>query len=361
MTMTPEGGSEGVSKKSPRKRGTRALQVSTWLKEVDSQQVPNSGAQIIYERMHPLYVEEFRRAGGLAHERICEVKSIVDSVLPDGVTTRIRLSGEFTGSVDAIVDHVDSGQPPSYRSERGANVAVARTIPAADGSFDIVMDAQQFLNLPEDSDDEKGQRTENLRHTAAHEPQHVLLHLSRTDSDCYEDDVSCARTPRAYRKHLADGIDEYRCELAANRIALGPTSRESVIGDDLAHMRDTINAAVPIIGTDFGAALFATMTAVYGMFKALAYLAAECVAAGKDWAAPQPAPPGWDRYFANLWPDIVRVLSRVPAADEYCERRVLIEALEALCVRFSEWMNEIGIRYENREDGQYCWWEHAQY
>jgi hypothetical protein len=62
--------------------------------------------------------------------------------------------------------------------------------------------------------------------------------------------------------------------------------------------------------------LFTTMTAVCDMFKALAYLAAEYVAAGKDWAAPQPVPEGWDRYLTNLWPDIGKVLSRVPAADE---------------------------------------------
>jgi hypothetical protein len=350
-----------VSKKH-RKSEKRTLAVSAWLDNAPLRQLADSGAEVIYERMVPLHVEEFTLAGGLAHGRVTEVKSIIDSVLPSGVKARVRLSGSCRASVDEIVGHVGPrGEPTAYSIQRGANVAVARTIPGADGSFDIVMDAHQFLNLPEDSPGERIHRTQNLRHTAAHEPQHVLQHLSHTDSDDYEDDVVCARTARAYRKHLADGIDEYRCELAANRIVVSPTSRESIVGDDLAHMREAINAALPLIATDIEGALRATMTAVCEMFKVLAYLAAEYVAAGKPSVAPEPKPQGWDEYFSTLWPDIVGLLRRVPAADQPCNRQLLVEVLEALCVRFSQWMDEIGIRYENRDDGESCWWDRIRY
>ncbi|WP_277874492.1 hypothetical protein [Rhodococcus sp. SMB37] len=40
---------------------------------------------------------------------------------------------------------------------------------------------------------------------------------------------------------------------------------------------------------------------------------------------------------------------------------MLTSTLEAVCVRFSQWMSEIGIRYENREESEECYWDHQTY
>ncbi|MFZ2173805.1 MAG: hypothetical protein WAW17_07165 [Rhodococcus sp. (in: high G+C Gram-positive bacteria)] len=304
---------------------------------------------------------EFKRPSGSAYERVGLFRKMARTILPNDVTTRIRLSGSFTDSVDSILRDHDVAVEAAYTTERGANVAVARTIAAPDGTFDIVLDAGNLLDAEANSQADRRHRTRSIRHTAAHEPQHVLLHLARTDGEYYREDIICARTPRAYRKNLAEALDEYRCELAANRIAPSATSRESVFVRDLSSMREAINGVRALVETDIDRALYVTMTAACQMFKALAYLAAEYVVAGREPEPPQPLSPGWDRYLQQLWPDVLRLLRGVPAADEPCTHDLLTSTLAALCVRFSQWMHEVGIRYENREDGQECYWDHQVY
>ncbi|TQC47407.1 hypothetical protein EEB14_20870 [Rhodococcus sp. WS4] len=191
---------------------------------------------ILYEHLQPGVVAAFKAPSEMGYDRLRQIKRTMKRVLPNTVTTRIRLAGSMSDSVDAILRERDVEHDAAYTTERGANVAVAKTMAAPDGTFDIVVDASLFFNFETDTAEERREQTRQVLHLAAHEPQHVLLHLSRTDSHYYKDDVTCTRTPRAYRSPLAEAIDEFRCELAANRIAPSAQSRESVFAEDLAHI-----------------------------------------------------------------------------------------------------------------------------
>lgn len=315
-----------------------------------------------YEHLHPGVIAAFKSPREPGYDRLHQVTQTIGEIVPDTVTTRIRLSGSMSASIDAILQERDSEYSAEYTTKRGANVAAARTIAAADGSFDIVMDASLFFNLDADTEQQQRHQTQQVLHLAAHEPQHVLLHLSHGDSQYYRDDITCARTPRAYRAPLAEAIDEFRCELAANRIAPSAQTRESVFAEDLEHMQQAINSVRHLVGTDqMYTAFQTTMRAVCDLFKALAYLAAEYVAAERLPEPFDPLPSAWNRHMRELWPDVFQLLQQVPAADEPCSHELLTTTLEAACVRFSQWMSEIGIRYENREKGEECYWDHQTY
>ncbi|WP_143541305.1 hypothetical protein [Rhodococcus sp. D-1] len=323
---------------------------------------PAPGVHVLYDHLNPGVIAAFQSPHELGYDRLHQATRIIGEIIPDTITARLRLSGSMTASVDAILQERDTDYSAGYTTERGANVAVAKTIAAADGSFDIVMDASLFFDHNSDSEQQRRNQTKQVLHLAAHEPQHVLLHLSRRDSQFYMDDITCARTPRAYRAPLAEAIDEFRCELAANRIAPSAQTRESVFPEDLEHMQNAINSVRHLVGTDqMRTAFQTTMQAVCDLFKALAYLAAEYVAAEQLPEPPDPLPAAWNRYMRELWPDVFQLLQQVPAADEPCTHELLTATLGAVCVRFSQWMNEIGIRYENRAEGEECYWDHQIY
>lgn len=69
----------------------------------------------------------------------------------------------------------------------------------------------------------------------------------------------------------------------------------------------------------------------------------------------------WPRSTTN-WGETAVELAHVsmlmPLTIARYSRTLLIEAV---CVRFSKWMSEIGIRYENREEGEECYWDHQTY
>ena len=188
-------------------------------KRQEDRRANSNNVSLDFEGMVPQLRAEFLRRTGrtqidllhprpqLLYGRVQAVKRTVRTIVPADVRVRIRVSAEFQQSVANLQpERFSSGQ--DYTTTRGANIATAKTIPASDGSFDIVLNAERFISAPEDSDQEVSEKTAQLTHLAAHEPQHILMHLDRTDSCYYLDEVPVDSVGRKYRGLFGEPIDE---------------------------------------------------------------------------------------------------------------------------------------------------------
>ncbi|MDH6681028.1 glutathione S-transferase [Rhodococcus sp. LBL1] len=327
-----------------------------------------------YEGMVPQLQAEFERSAGeteidllhpqpqLLNRRVRSVLRIVREILPASTRVRIRISAEFNESIAALLPDLFNPSSP-YDPKRGANTAVAKTIPSADGSFDIVLDAGCFINGADDDGQDLAEQTATLEHLAAHEPQHILMHLNQTDSRYYCDEVPATSEGRMYRSVVAEAVDEFRCELAAGRRVAGAMSRSAALGDDLDQFRSSLNESHRICGTDTAAAATVAFTGAKEFLKALAYLAAERLASGDGRGSSIPTPAGWDRYGSTIWPDAFDVFKSIPAADEESGTEELVTALTRLCEVIARWMpNDVGVRYEIDSTGRHsCYWDRRRY
>lgn len=321
-----------------------------------------NAVSIHYADLDPGVVGAFTHPGLPAQERVTRTRRMVADIVGPGTEVRLHLSGAIPITIATVHANHGIGLSGEYTTSRGANVVGAKTMAAPNGSFDIVFDAGVFFDDEGATKAQRRLQTRVVMHLVAHEAQHVLLHLSHTDHLYYRDGVASTITARALRGMVSEALDEYRCELAANRIFAGAPTRESVAGEDLDAMRKSLNDAREMCATDSSAAFDTTMLAVSVMFKVIAYLAAEFRCDQRSAEPPSPLPSEWTRYVAGLWPDMVTQLSRLPAADASCTRETLTQVLEASCARLATWLDEIGIRFEMFEDGRWsCYWDREHY
>ncbi|WP_373938520.1 hypothetical protein [Rhodococcus qingshengii] len=249
----------------------------------------------------------------------------------------------------------DESRP--FTRNRGANETMAKTIPSPDGSFDILIDLSRFCNFHDDDDDEVASHTSILEHLAAHEPQHVLMHLSKTDS-MYLSIAGESNTVNDLVPVLAEAVDEFRCELASNRIVVSGLPQDQFITDDLDHFREALNASVALSEHDRWAACVKTMNAAKEMLKALSYLAALRLADNASNARPITASTDWDRYLGSFWPDLFDSLATIPAADEEADGDSLASAIYLGAQRVSTWLDEIGVTYRTYDNfDRACLWQ----
>lgn len=308
-----------------------------------------------FEGMVPQLRAEFERMSGatqiellhprpqLLYKRVQSVLRIVREILPAQTQVRIRITAEFADSIAALQPEQFSRLSP-YDPQRGANIAMAKTIRAADDTFDIVINAALFINGADESDDDLTEKTATMAHVAAHEPQHVLMELDQTDSRYYIEAVPPDSAGRIYRNVIAEAVDEFRCELAAGRHTQSGSPREGTMADDLDKFRDSLNASHRLRRTDIPLAASIAFTAAKEFLKALAYLAAERIAEGNDADTPVLESKEWEQYGARIWPAAFDIFKSIPAADEPADRDRLVSALTQLSELVADWMlNQVGV------------------
>lgn len=331
----------------------------------------SADVSVHFEGMVPPLQAEFERTSGatqidllhpqpqLLHSRVASVLHIIREVLPPRTRARVHITAQFA---DSIAD-LRPGRPPTpFDAQRGANIAMAKTIPALDGTFDIVINAALFINGPDETAEDLAEKTATLEHLAAHEPQHILTELDRTDSRFYVESVPQNSRGRIYRSVVAEAMDEYRCELAAGRYVPSGLSREGTMGDDLSHFRESLNASLRLSRSDVQRAATIAFTAAKEFFKANAYLAAERIAAGRGMETPVFDSKEWTLYGSNLWRASFDIFKSVPASDEPADPDHLILALTQLSELAADWMcNEVGVRYEINSEGHFCYWKREGY
>ncbi|MET8314791.1 hypothetical protein ABZU78_11785 [Rhodococcus erythropolis] len=302
-------------------------------------------------------ISELHPEGGLIHQRMISVKRIIAAVVPP--RTRIRLW--ITEDMGDTLRKVDPGRygdgASAYSRDRGANEAAAKTVRNDDGTFDVLIDYVRFLNFFEDSADDVAETTAILEHLAAHEPQHILMHLRQTDSS-YLQIGGESPTANDLVPIFAEAVDEFRCELAANRIVVSGLRPDLTTEDDLEHLRSALNESVDIMDEDRVAAWLKTRTAIKEFIKSLAYLSALYVAEGTEAVPPPNVSHAWGRYVGANWPEILALFSSIPAANEDADTDELAEAVYRGAGMVSAWMTHIGVDYRADANGERaCLWQ----
>ncbi len=191
--------------------------------------------------------------------------------LPDPGAWRLTISGDVVASVNAIEQR---GGENAYTLERGVGQVGARTINALDGTYDIVIGAWSFMPAFEVSTPEE--LVEYMHrigsHLVIHESGHVILHQRGEDSEAFQELAGGTKTERAWRKHLAAHIDDFRIEKMTNRTAPSPASNVEGIGETLVHMRSELTESNLLRLTDGEAATFRSSTAVNDLIRVMTYL-----------------------------------------------------------------------------------------
>ncbi|MFE4950154.1 hypothetical protein ACFQ9V_08585 [Leifsonia sp. NPDC056665] len=293
--------------------------------------------------------------------------TLVDGIrlhLPDPDTWRLTISGDVVASVNAI-EQRDAAN--SYTLERGAGQVGARTINSEDGTYDIIIGAWSLMPPFEvSSSDELISCMHAIgAHLAIHESGHAILHQRREDSEAFQDRTTGTKTERAWRKHLAAHIDDFRIETMTNRIASLPSSNVDNLGDALGHMRSQLTESNTLRLSDGEAATYRSSTAINDLIRAMTYLAAEMTARGEvtTGARPEQLPAGWNEYVEDVWDAWALNLNRLKPADQPMTPDEIAAVLSDLCKIVVLWSQAIvGYHYEIHDDDSWtATWSRVNY
>jgi hypothetical protein len=174
----------------------------------------------------------------MRHETRCleTIVQPVNDVVPPGTSVSIWPAIDMATTLAHVApDQFGAASGVSYTTERGANTVTAKTLARADGSgFDIVVDGSWFVNDHEDSAEDVESKSAILAHLAAHEPQHIVLELAGLDmGDLGDAARGESPTVNDLLLPIVEAVNEYQCELAANRIIVSslPHDAESLTAD----------------------------------------------------------------------------------------------------------------------------------
>ncbi|MGP4057781.1 hypothetical protein ACTWP6_23650 [Mycobacterium sp. 4D054] len=228
------------------------------------------------------------------------------------------------------------------------------------------MDGNLFVSTQADSDEQVANKSGVLAHLAAHEPQHIVQSLAALDTvDLAEAASGGSPAVNDLLLPFAEAINEYQCEVAANRIITEPFPHDDQsLADDLRAFRAALSESVRLNDTDIYVACRTVLTGAKELVKGIAYAAAYRFYDGDDRSAPDPLPEQWDRYMAELWPDLLGMFATIPAAGEPTDKAALGRLLYAMTERTLRWLEEIGVKYEVEVQGdewlRSCWWSVAE-
>lgn len=324
-------------------------------------------------------VEEFKRTRGLPKsplmhptpglvaKRVEAFKQTVNEIVPAGTTVSIWPAIQIAETLAHVAPERFGPDSGNYTLDRGANRVGAKTLRQGDGSFDIVVDGNWFFNSGDDSDEDIAEKSQILAHLAAHEPQHIVLALSGLDvGEVTETAQGESATVNDLVPGIAEAVNEYQCELAANRVVTSAFPHDAeTTADDLAKFRESLAASVDLAGSDRYKACVTVLTAAKELVKGVAYAAAYRFYDGRDnRSMPNPVPEQWDHYMSGLWTDLLEMFAAIPAAGETIDAAVLGRAVYEMAERILNWLGEIGVTYLVEVDGDQwlrsCWWDVPQ-
>jgi hypothetical protein len=306
-------------------------------------------------------LEDLQRES-LSRLRIVAMTSRVIDLVPDESEVHITFTGDFPASVMSRA--LPGAGEENYNMGRGASYVAGRTMRRSDGGFDLLFDASNLFSIEGDTDEEIEALTSNVMHCASHEPQHVWLAHTETESANYNDLVKVGPTEFMFRKAVAGAMDEYRCERAANAFEPTQPPKTSTISRDIDHLRQELNASRAICATDTGRASYQALSAANLFLTALAYLLAELptYSAGSTPPEPDELPEGWLTYVEPVWPILWQTFSLVPPANELTTAAHLAVVAGMLCQVHVVWLDMIGIQVTaDHVGGDTCFWTNDIY
>jgi hypothetical protein len=295
-------------------------------------------------------IPELHPTPGLIAARASTFLQTVNAIVPVGTTVSVWPAVNMAETLAQLApDQYGPESGNEYTTQRGANIATAKTLRRDDGrGFDIAVGGDWFISSRGDSDEEVATKSALLAHLAAHEPQHIVLAVAGLDAgDLTEAARGESPTVNDVLPVIAEPINEYQCELAANRIAIAPLPHDDAsLESDLAAFRESLAASVNLQGSDRYTACVIVLTAAKELIKGVAYAAAYRFYDGNlDRTEPDPKPEQWDRYMAELWPDLLDMFGTIPAAGDEIDRNALALTVYRMAERVLRWLEDIGIRY----------------
>lgn len=288
----------------------------------------------------------------------------ISRALPDPSIWRAIVTGDLVRSVSDREEGVDS---PPYTLNRGAGQVGARTMARNDSTFDLLFSARSFLYPQREAETPEAfasQANNAASHLGVHESGHVVLRLRREDADSFEDGAVGDLSERAWRKHLAAHIDDFRIERAARQVSPSPFVQADHLPDAIDSFRAALNEASTGWRVDLGAAILSSLTAANSLLRVLAYFAAEVETPGSLGTLSPDAPPaGWQRYVEPIWEPWCEILYRLPSSDEPVGRKALEDSLSNLCALVPLWLEKIGVEWEllDEEGRASCFWTAQPY
>lgn len=308
---------------------------------------------------------QFHPTPGVTSRRVEAFRQTVNDLVPAGTIVSIWPAIEMATTLAHVTPgQFGPGSGAAYTTERGANIAMAKTLRRPDGSFDIVVDANLFVHWRENTDANAAAKEAALAHLAAHEPQHVILTLAGLGP---EEVAEAARgespTISDFVPVVAESVNEYQCELAANRVVVSMFPHDATaLAQDLEKFRESLTLSIDTAGSNRYEACAIVLTAVKELVKGVAYAAAYRFYDGRDdRSGPDPKPEQWDRYMSDLWPDLLDLFASIPAAGELIEVPVLSATVYKMSERVLRWLEGIGVTYvvevQNGEQIRSCWWD----
>lgn len=259
--------------------------------------------------------------------------------------TRLVITGDFVRSVQ------DRGEPGStyhenYDTRRNTGMVGGKTIPRPDSMVDILLHAALFVP----GDDEEYAAEIALR-TLVHEAQHVVI-AQNGEAGC---DVESA--PWARRNFLVSAdqvIEEYRAESVACRVG-GPNGWNT--GDLVTTVRtwheDLQRIALKEYQSHLDAAKLSydILQETHTVWKLLAYVVAEQVAAGQALPASVVQDQLWALTVEPHWAEFTALLETVPGSDKRTPRTELDRLASELADVMERWLLTLGFEFSDTPEG----------
>lgn len=242
--------------------------------------------------------------------------------------------------------------------ERGSRHVVGRTIPAADGSISVIIDATSLLGA--DQHDPKDDAMRAVRRTLIHEAQHVIMYQRGSGNDAYESGAIVGSIDWEFVVHASKVCDEHRAEWQT--ICL--TERNPPAVKDVRAALEALGRKLAAANRDYQGApddrdrvlqfKDAVLTACNGFWTSLGYWAAEHRtddANIADMSTEITALHLWQRYARDAWASLQASLRTLPVENLTTSREILSAAGQQVAATLRSSLETIGFRYEETSSG----------
>lgn len=292
-----------------------------------------------------------------------EIVPEILALVPDASRWRLTLTGDVAATVNALEAR---GEGDGYTTSRGAGHVGGVSLPRDDGSFDIVLGAELFVDPPGDYDDLDGlveAAIKSGRHLARHEAGHVLLRLRDEDALSYRDRPQLTPSAAAWTHNVAVHMDDFRIERHTRMHTPPEFSHLEGLGGAIMHLSRELAASKSSWREDLESAAERSDVAIGGFIRVIAYLASELgLEQQGNPVTPRVEPEKWDRYLGTTWPLWSSLFHKLRPVDEPMSQIELAGILGELCELACNWSGAIGYERGVTDDARtYAFWTRESY
>lgn len=294
------------------------------------------------------------QATDLLEAMVIEILSLV----PDRLAWRLTLTADVAATVNAIDERAAE---EGYSTDRGSGHVGGVTLPASDGTYDIVIGIPALLDPPaafESGEELLALSMATGRHLARHEAGHVALGLRGEADRSYQELSDLDPTSAMCRSFVARYMDDFRIERHLREHARPVYTHEESLGSEIEHLVSELNASKSLLPNGLDEAARRSDIAVSGFVRAIAYLSAELgLDEAGDPVLPEQLPQNWVYYLGTAWPMWSSTFHKLKPADQPMDLDELTSVHAELCELASNWSRAIGYdRGVDHLDRAFAFW-----